>query len=156
MQRPNEGNFPHRATSVPRNLRRIRPNTENPERSGHNVPSVGGRYVTFEVAGVSLSRLTFANILSLVARLQVPARAGMRGAKVRAESNKKRGLPLCGHKRRRQPSASIASCSPWVGLAVAQAGRRDDRECAATGKLGNVGLTGRFGTGCAINRGLRG
>jgi Transposase DDE domain group 1 len=39
-----------------------------------------GRYVTFQLAEVAVSRQMFADILSLIAQFRTPTRAGMRGA----------------------------------------------------------------------------
>ena len=76
-----------------------------------------GRYVTFQMAEVAVSRQMFADILSLIARLRAPPAPSMRGQEIKCGRRRGERYASMQAKRRvsalrcRQPPASIASCS---------------------------------------------
>ena len=52
-----------------------------------------GRYVTFQMAEVAVSRLMFRDILMLIARLRGAARTSVRGAGIQCDKHDGRGAP---------------------------------------------------------------
>jgi Transposase DDE domain group 1 len=52
-----------------------------------------GRYVTFQMAEVAVSRQMFADILSLIARLRAPPAAAWRGASVGCDKRRRERMP---------------------------------------------------------------
>ena len=105
-----------------------------------------GRYVTFQLAEVAVSRQMFADILSLIARLRAPPALGMNerrghvrqattGEVCRGAGKATRSALLC-----RQPPAWITSCLRRRQSFVARADQRRDPGVETAGNLANVGL----------------
>jgi hypothetical protein len=104
-----------------------------------------GRYVTFQMAEIAVSRQTFADILSLIARLLVPpapARRKLRSPGKRREERyasaeaKRHGSAPCYC----QPPAANCLLSTSARFTVAQTGQRDASCYETFRNLAHVGL----------------
>jgi hypothetical protein len=102
-----------------------------------------GRYVTFQMAEVAVSRQMFADILMLIARLRAPRqREGRRGQTGQATTAKVRldtGKPARFSASAQSTGWFTACCARGARYTIAQDTRRGDHGPQPTRNRGNVG-----------------
>ena len=102
-----------------------------------------GRYVTFQLAGVAVSRQMFKDILMLIARLRAPP-APVSGQRGRCNKRRQRCAPAqadqrVSARRRGQLAVLTAYRIRSTRSALAQDARRSDSRVRMTRHPGNVG-----------------